>query len=552
MVCRDIKCNYLRYLKNGQCSRHLYQENFLKHVADSPCVGALFKLTQHPDSNSLLATEMRRSEENIFNAIRVLVDLQYLEKFRLIQFFAYEDYILEYVIVVLIIPIDMDTLHYDHYDYYDVFDQLVRLGANNVSLKIDEYPLNWLLNFVQYNFSIYNGTASVYVPPEADGFMRKLDYEYTYDQVLDYCANQSVTIINKLDACPFVQVFLDEFGMKIENDFILFEVGNYTRMFSRWEYKKYDETISICLEDFIDIYQKMPKLVFKTWVAVINNLLPKNILSFVCVCISIVCLIITIATYGIFAVLQSQPGVNNLILAVFLLLAQSFYQFGAGQSTVSSWVCALIGGICHFLWLAVMFAMNVCCIQMVFSFRERILISKRYIISTTVKNISYIICASLLFTCVNLAVSLVSSNGQSSGYGGKLCYISSSTMQLVTFVLPSVVALMANFVMFVYVVNEIRRVVQSTHMLNREKSYLRVYVRLSALTGITWIVGFLQLVLKFEWLEYIFIILNASQGVFIMLAFVFNKRVMSMICEKKHGSSKLKQTSIERIHMTQK
>ena len=509
MVCRDIKCNYLRDLQIDQCS----PENFLKHVADSPCVGALLKLAQHPDSMPILVTKRRPLEENIFNALLVLLELQYIGKFRLIQFFAKEDDILEYAIVFLIIPIDMDTLHYNHHNYYDVFDQLVHLGAINASLKLDDYPSDWILNIVQYNFSIYNGTASVFVYPKADEFMRKLDYEYTYDPVLDYCANQSVTIINKLDACPFVQVFLDEFGLKIENDFIIFEVGNYTRMFSRWEYKKYDETISICLEDFIDIYQEMPKLVFKTWVAVINNLLPKNILSLVCVCISIVCLIITIATYGIFAVLQSQPGVNNLILAVFLLLAQCFYQFGAGQSTVSSWVCALIGGICHFLWLAVMFAMNVCCIQMVFSFRERILIPKRYIISTTVKNISYIICASLLFTCVNLVVSLVSSNGQSSGYGGKLCYISSSTMQLVTFVLPSVVALMANFVMFVYVVNEIRRVVQSTHMLNREKSYLRVYVRLSALTGITWIVGFLQLVLKFEWLEYIFIIFNASQGV---------------------------------------
>ena len=544
MVCRDIQCNYLRDLRNGQCRPHNLWQDFLEHVADSPCFLTLFELRPYPNSTpfNLLDRESGPLRNNILNAILDLIDLQFLDKFRVIQFFAHENGVLEYAIVLLLIPFNMDV-YYDH--YYNIFDRLVYLGANNVSLKLADYSMKFLLNLVQYNISIYNGVVTVFLSLKAGGFMRKLDNEYKNDPVLDYCANQSIITINKLNVCPFVQISLDEFNMKIENNFLLFDgKTNSTRMFLKWEYGKHGKNISICLDDFIDIYQEIPQPVFKTQVGVTNELQPKNILSLVCVCVSIVCLIITIATYGVFSVLQSQPGVNNLILAMFLLLAQSFYQFGAGQNTVSGWVCALIGGICHFLWLAVMFSMNVCCIQMVYSFRKHIIISKRYVMSQTVRNISYIICASLLFICVNVVVSLVLSNGQSSGYGGELCYISTSTMQLITFVLPSIVALLANFFMFVYVVYEIRRVVESTLMLNREKNYLRVYVRLSALTGFTWIVGFLQLVLNFEWLEYLFIIFNASQGVFIMVAFVLNKRVMSMICKGKQGSSTLNKTPV--------
>ena len=497
---------------------------------------SLFKLTPDLKSKPKLIVESRLYKE-IKDAIPTLVDLSRLQTFKIMQFYATgDDTYVQYALVSLVIPFDK---HIDREKYYDVFDQLLYLGTNNVSLKLTDYPINWFINGAQFNFSIYNGMASVYVT-ESNDYVRELETRYRDDEVIDYCSEQSILIINKLNACPFIRVSEDEFSINIENDFLLLDLPgttNHTKKFSKWEYEIINKSIYICLDDFEEIYHKMPESVFE--VATSKELHPKNILSLVCVCVSIVCLIITISIYGFFSVLKSQPGVNNLILAVLLLLAQSVYQFGAGQNTISKWACALIGGISHFLWLAVMFAMNVCCIQMLVSFRKQILITNRYKMRQTVKNILYIICASVLFTCLNIVDSLVVSDGRSSGYGGELCYISSFTMQLITFVLPSAIALLANFVMFAYVVYEIRKTVQSTHILNKEKNYLRVYVRLSALTGLTWVVGFLQLALKLQWLEYIFIISNASQGVYIMLAFVINKRVMSLICNKLKDSSTL-------------
>ena len=56
------------------------------------------------------------------------------------------------------------------------------------------------------------------------------------------------------------------------------------------------------------------------------------------------------------------------------------------------------------------------------------------------------------------------------------------------------------------------------------------YARLSTLIGVTWIFGFINLLIRHDILEYLFIVLNASQGVFIMIAFVLNKRVCSLCC----------------------
>ena len=544
MVCRDIHCNNLRYLRYGLCTRYTLQSHFLGQITGSPCFLALFKLTPHVNSTPTMIIDTKQLNDNIWYAISDLLDLNIWKTFKLIPMYArdFNAYV-EYAIVILIIPFDID-MHYDV--YYDLFDRLINFGKDHVSLKFPTFQKHWFLTVAQYNYSVNNTMASVFVPDKTDGHVKELHTSYSYET--DYCSEKIITI-NKLNACPFLHIPVDELSVEIEDDLLIVGANgttNHTRVFSKWEYELHGEIIYMCLEDFEKIYHKMPDPVPEPHGVTSKVLHPKNILSLVCVCVSIVCLLVTIVTYGKFSVLQSQPGVNNLILCVFLLLAQGFYQFGAGQTMISTWACALVGGICHFLWLSVMFSMNVCCIQMIVSFRKHILITDSYIMKQTVKNILYIIGFSVLFVCVNLVVSLVQSRGQSSGYSGDLCYISSFTMQLITFVLPSLIALLSNFVMFVYAVYNIRQVVHSTHMLNREKSYLRVYVRLSALTGMTWIVGFLQFALKQDWLEYIFIVFNASQGVFIMLAFVFNKRVMSLFCKRVQVSSTTQQTSLER------
>ena len=51
--------------------------------------------------------------------------------------------------------------------------------------------------------------------------------------------------------------------------------------------------------------------------------------------------------------------------------------------------------------------------------------------------------------------------------------------------------------------------------------------KLSTLTGFTWIVVVLLLLIQNEVLEYMFILLNASQGLFITIAFAFDSRLVN-------------------------
>ena len=146
-----------------------------------------------------------------------------------------------------------------------------------------------------------------------------------------------------------------------------------------------------------------------------------------------------------------------------------------------------------------------------------------------------IVFSSSFFVVINIVVSLASSSGQNIGYVGSNCYLSSITLQLITFAVPSAAIIICNILLFGFVVFKIKKFSTSSANLKQERNYLEIYARLSTLTGLTWVFGFLQLILRFETLEYVFILLNASQCVFILVAFVLNRRVLSLCikCNKQ-------------------
>ena len=340
--------------------------------------------------------------------------------------------------------------------------------------------------------------------------------------------------IYKLLVCPFLELQFDESVMELEKDFLTIKGNLSTITLSKWDFEiTIKHSIIICLEDFLKLKGKafgMP--VLKVYVENIN-IHPKEILAFVCICISIACLLITLTSYFIFSTLQSQPGINNVILCVSLLLAQTFYQFGSSQTSLPDWACAVVGAFCHFFWLSVMFSMNICSIEMYFVFKKLTKLPTRFEIAHTLRNLMYVVCFSILFVIINVVLSFILSDGQDVGYGGTLCYLSSPVLQTVTFVIPSAIVVVANIVLFALVVLNINAASIGSANLNQERSYLGIYARLSSIVGLTWIFGFLQLLIRNEILDYLFIILNASQGVFIMMAFIVNKRTLSLYCKVK-------------------
>ena len=415
-------------------------------------------------------------------------------------------------------------------------DSLMSLDGIVVSFDISTLTLSsdFQVKTGLYNISNYNdGFSDALVSNERTLSVDIFPLLFKSGLGVNTCLEKTVAL-TKLQVCPFIEL---ELPFRFQNDLLIIDEGSgrnkANTVLTKWSYEIYGQKIHICLDDFIQIYKNIeaaPSI--QNLPSSSTSVEAKQILSFICVCISIICLLVTIVTYLRFSVLQSQPGMNNIILCVFLLSAQVVYQFGAGQRSVSDWACSLIGAVCHFLWLSVFFSMNTCCLHMFSIFKRHRKIFPKFSFKRSLRNILCVIGLSVLFVAINFIVSFSVKNDNSGGYGGSICFISSNDMQIVTFIFPAAATLSINIFLFSYVIFRLLKTSHEATQLNQERNYFLIYARLSTLTGLTWIFGFIQVLANLEVFEYIFIILNASQGAFIMAAFVLNKRIYFLWCAK--------------------
>ncbi|XP_053391963.1 latrophilin-like protein LAT-2 [Mercenaria mercenaria] len=268
---------------------------------------------------------------------------------------------------------------------------------------------------------------------------------------------------------------------------------------------------------------------------VTKTLSTSAILSPVCTSISLTFSVLTLIIYLRFKELKTQPGINNIVLCIALIIAQTLFQFGSGQAcNVSKVACQIIGILVHFSWLFLIFWMNSCCIHMFRVFRlNRTRMALFNTIKTTVVYILYSFIAALIFVLINVSVSLQGSAGHDIGYGGSMCYINKDYMVAYLFALPVAVIVSINIILFIIVTFQMKMSPKVQNDKN-ERNLLYIYARLSTLTGGTWIFGFFSYFFNVVALDVIFIILNATQGIFLFIAFVANRRTLSLLRKNEH------------------
>ena len=503
-VCRDIQCDQTQYLSfEGSC--------VLKSDYANPlCYILLLKLTP-------------------------------LDYFRLSKSFAKSiaDHLMQDMNSTAIEIYAKETVNDDAQVEYVIFKLLtdsVSAASTAISLLQGEsniFGSGMRMQLVSYNISLFNGQLRLEVPSkhfETRDVLVKVGYNVSTET--DSCIDKSIVYADNLLKCKFVQLKFTEIQMSFINGTLVFLDINSTSL-SWLDYRHVNDSILICLRDYKVIYESLPEIAKNETPRFFTEISLKNLISLLCVCMSIVCLLATVVMFIVTPSLHSHPGLNTLVLCMCLLLAQTVYQFGVGQTSLPGWSCSMIGAICHLLWLSVMFAMNVCSLDMFMIFRKLTKMRFESPCRKVIKRLMYILTLSILFVSINIIVSLSKSGGKHIGYGGIICYISSRVMQIVTFVVPSVLTILTNITLFIFVVIKIKKASIKSAGLNQERNYFEIYARLSTLTGFTWIVGFILLLIQNEILEYLFILLNASQGLFIMIAFIFNKRVWKTCCGKR-------------------
>ncbi|XP_061189512.1 uncharacterized protein LOC133197467 [Saccostrea echinata] len=105
------------------------------------------------------------------------------------------------------------------------------------------------------------------------------------------------------------------------------------------------------------------------------------------------------------------------------------------------------------------------------------------------------------------------------GYSLSTCYISHPYLNLYTFLIPIALMITLNMFMFFIIVREIRTKKNNPISNTNEKQMMKIYFKLSTLTGSSWLLGFLHQIFQLQILSFLHIIFTGSQGLFLFFSF---------------------------------
>jgi len=337
--------------------------------------------------------------------------------------------------------------------------------------------------------------------------------------------------------CPLVSISKEEYNWSVLkdgklqlNDLLVFKTDEF--------YYTSTESIALCeasLSSHINTLKRS------------GEMSPETVVSVVCICVSIVCLLLSFIAYVTIQNLRkSLPGKNILALITALLCAQVLYLIGdIGGLQANHYPCQIVGMLTHFAWLSSLFWMNVCTFHL-FKVLGKVKVMnvssrwKRFLAYNV-----YAIAMPLMMVSINIAFSF--NTDGTVGYGKVSCYIDTQEMIIYTFAVPVGIVIILNLVLFLVVIVKIGNAPSVTKNVQNERNELAIFVKLSTVTGFTWIFGLLYVMTDNVVLSYMFIILNASQGVFLFFAFIANKRVLSMVCEKLFGQTRSLSSNLSTI-----
>lgn len=227
--------------------------------------------------------------------------------------------------------------------------------------------------------------------------------------------------------------------------------------------------------------------------------------------------------------LRTLPGKNNMSLSINLILAQILFLVGSlSRFEPLSNPCKTIGVVIHFFWLQSVFWMNICTYHTFRVFVKTKVMRHSNVRAALLKYHSVSIIASAIFVSINVIYSVINSEYHDIGYGKSVSYISTPLMQIITFGIPVGLIVVANITMFSIVVIKITRMPAISSTVKNDRNNVVIFAKLSTLTGLTWVFGFVYSWTGIQVFSYIFTMLAGGQGVLVMVSFIVNKRVLDL------------------------
>lgn len=249
--------------------------------------------------------------------------------------------------------------------------------------------------------------------------------------------------------------------------------------------------------------------------------------------LSIICLILHLLVYGILKELRNCPGKILMSLSSCILCGHIFLL--VGQHINNFWLCYICSVLTYFGYLSSFFWMHV----MAFDIYRTFSVSHRRNTHEKWKFIKYG-AYSWLTAIFIAAFSVVFDNLMDLNseyrpmFGDPVCWFNQRKALLIYFVIPIFIVLTNNVVFFIITAFRIREVSKETKRVKNFSDRVRylLYVKLTVVLGLTWLLGILAGILETTFLWYIFIIFNGLQGVFIFVSFTLKRKILKKLAVK--------------------
>ena len=253
-----------------------------------------------------------------------------------------------------------------------------------------------------------------------------------------------------------------------------------------------------------------------------------EILTIIGFSISIICLVLLLITYATFQELRTVPGKNLMNLSFSLFLSQLTWLVGFAFVKGRT-ACKVFAILEHYLLLVSFLAMSVLSYHTchVFSkpFASRIAntSSRRFISYSAVLWITPAI-------FVAICIALDETGAFEVDYGTN-CWLGTANAKLYLFLLPLALLLLYNMCTFIRTAVSLSRHEKERRALHQKqgRQNLLICTKLATLVGFPWLFAFLGVFFPdVEAFEYLFVVFVCLQGLYIGMAFLFNKKTWKL------------------------
>ena len=276
-------------------------------------------------------------------------------------------------------------------------------------------------------------------------------------------------------------------------------------------------------------------------------------LTYIGCSLSVIGSALVLITYGLFKELRSLPSKILMNLAFANLVTNLLILIGGpvSQAFPITQLCTAVAILLHFFFLTQFVWMSVMSFEVVRKFNR----ARKLIVDTKHETlclfISYVTVGwglPLLISTVSIIVNFTTTGlvlyGVLADRSLGSCWINHLESAVLTFVVPLILSILFNLVMFVVVSAYIIIASQTQAKLKKEDGtpFFRLNVAIFCTTGLTWIFGFIAILAGGTWAWYLFIIFNSTQGFVIFIAFLFKRQTVThyisfLSCKKFAKSS---------------